>query len=382
MAARRLSARASRLVFLVRDRSVILYVTAFAAVQQIAYTLLNVPGYHWYFASFDVATVLAASYCVGSLFQIAFESRLRAAARPVAVALYISVLAFACIRVRPLLGAHYPRDQREVSYQKASAVMIANRIPAGPIAAVEVGTLGYYLPDHSIVDVIGLTSANPEYATGKHNDQFFAALPSTVLFHAPSVWPTERAIFEDIRFRMLYERPVVMTDVDPPMQYFRLRRGARPPGLKEIAAYVEQQYPPFQEITGAFVDAQPSVDAVCFLDSVNGQPASRPVKIPRMLLSLTGWAYDRGEPGTPTTEVFALVTSGGRRYSMRATRVARPDVAAAFKEPRFEMSGYELQGAIVQLPPGDYRVSILQKRGAGFASCDVPAAITIADAVR
>ena len=53
-----------------------------------------------------------------------------------------------------------------------------------------------------------------------------------------------------------------------------------------------------------------------------------------------------------------------------------------FKEPRFEMSGYALEGSIVDLPPGDYRVSILQKRGAGFVSCDVVPAITIVDTVR
>jgi hypothetical protein len=62
---------------------------------------------------------------------------------------------------------------------------------------------------------------------------------------------------------------------------------------------------------------------------------------------------------------------------MRATRVATPDVAAVFKQPRFEMSGYTLQGSIVGLPPGDYRVSILQKRGNGFVSCDTHGTITI-----
>ena len=46
------------------------------------------------------------------------------------------------------------------------------------------------------------------------------------------------------------------------------------------------------------------------------------------------------------------------------------------------MSGYTLQGSIALLPPGEYQVSILQKRGAGFVSCDVAPAITIVDTVR
>jgi hypothetical protein len=298
------------------------------------------------------------------------------------VALYVGVLAFAAVRARPLFGPHYPQDAREISYQKVAAALVANRVPAGPIAIVEVGTVGYHMPDHSIVDLIGLTSPNPEYVTGRNNDRFFAAPPSIVLFHAPSVSAFERALFDDIRFRMMFADPVIVDTVEPRMQYFTLRPGARPPTPEAIAAYVQQEYRPFQlEAAGPLVDAQPSGDAVCMLDHVNGQPGSRPLRIPRLVLSLTGWAYDRAEPGAPA-EVFALLASAGRRYSMRATRVARPDVAAVFKEPRFEMSGYTLQGSIVRLPPGDYRVNILQKRGTGFVSCDTLGSITVTDAVR
>jgi hypothetical protein len=269
-----------------------------------------------------------------------------------------------------------------VSYQKVAAALVANRVPAGSIAIVEVGTVGYHMPNHSIVDLIGLTSPNPEYVTGTHNDRFFAEPPSIVLFHAPSVSAFERAIFDDIRFRMMFADPVVVDTVEPRMQYFTLRPGARPPTPDEIAAYVQQEYTPFQlEVAGPLVNAQRSGDAFCMLDHVNGQPGSRPLRVPRLVLSLTGWAYDRAETGAPA-EVFALLTSAQRRYSLRATRVSRPDVAAVFKEPRFEMSGYTLQGSIVGLPPGDYHVSILQKRGAGFVSCDAPGAITITDAVR
>ena len=110
----------------------------------------------------------------------------------------------------------------------------------------------------------------------------------------------ERAIFEDIRFRMLYDGPVVVTSVGKPMQYFELRPGARPPTREDIAAYVERQVPALQlEAAVPLVDAQPSGDALCALDHVNEKLASRPLQIPRMLLSLTGWAYDRAEPGAP-----------------------------------------------------------------------------------
>ena len=370
------------LVFLIRDRSAVLYVVAFAAVQQVAYTLLNVPGYHWYFASLDVAVVLAGSYGVGSLFEIVIERHLRTRIRYLPIAVYISIVVFVVIGAQPLFGAQYPQDQRERSYRMVAETMVANGIPAGPIATVEVGTLGYYLPEHSFVDFIGLTSANPEYLSGRHNNEFFATLPGTVLLHAPSVSPLEQAIFDDIRFQMMYESPVVMPTVQPPMQYFTLRPGARPPSREEMASYVKQRYAAFQvEAAGSMAEAQPSGDAVCSLATVNGRLASEPVEVPRILMSLAGWAFDRSA-GAPTPEVFAVLESGERRYAMRADRLARPDVAAAFKEPRFEMSGYRLQGSIVDLPLGKYRASVIQKRGETFVSCDVASAIRVVEAVR
>jgi hypothetical protein len=80
------------LVFLIRDRSVLLYVVAFAAVQQAAYIFLNVPGYHWYFVSVDVAVVLAAFYGAGSIVEISFARHLRAARRYASIASYVAVL--------------------------------------------------------------------------------------------------------------------------------------------------------------------------------------------------------------------------------------------------------------------------------------------------
>ena len=370
------------LVFLVRDRSVLLYVIAFAVLQHTAYAILNVPGYHWYFASLDVAAVLAAFYCLGSVFQIVVVPHMRVAARSAALALYAGVLAYAALRAMPLVRSHYPEDNRETSYREIGAAMVANRIPAGAIAVVEVGTLGYYLPARPMLDLTGLTSPNPEYVSGEHNDRFFAEPPSVVVLRDP-VSPLERAIFDDIRFRMLYDGPVATSTTEPRMQYFTRRRGSRPPTPEDIAAYVEGAYPRFLPLaSGPVADAQPSRDAVCMLDQVNEQLARPPVTVPRLLLSLTGWAYDRTEEGPPGAEVFALLTSGERRYSIQVVRVPRPDVAAAFKEPRFERSGYTVEGSIVSLPPGEYRVSIVQRSGEGFVSCDVPQTVTITAAIR
>jgi hypothetical protein len=373
------------LVFMVRDRSVLLYVVVFAVIQQAAYSLLNVPGYHWYFAYLDVATAASAFYGVGSVFQIAVAQPRRALAAYLTVALYLGVVVFAGMRARALVGTQIPRDGREASYERVAAEMVANGIPAGPVATLEVGTFGYFMPEHTIIDLLGLTSANPEYVTGRNNDRFFATLPATVVLRAPTVLTFEKAIFEDLRFAMLYADPVSVTGIDRPMQYFTLKPGARPPTPEDVAAYVDRTYPRFQlEPTGPRVDVRPSADAQCTLDEVNGQLATGPLRVPRLLLNLRGWAYDRAEPGLPTDDVFVLLTAGDRRYVIRASRVARPDVAAAFKEPRFEMSGYTLEGSIVGVQPGEYRVSILQRRADGFVSCAIApqVSITLSDALR
>jgi hypothetical protein len=65
---------------------------------------------------------------------------------------------------------------------------------------------------------------------------------------------------------------------------------------------------------------------------------------------------------------------------MRATRVARPDVADVFQDPGLEMSGFTAQGSITHLPADDYEVTVVQKRGEEFVSCGVPSLLTITDA--
>ena len=226
-------------VFLARDRSVLLYVIVFALLQQTAYVVLNVPGYHWYFATLDVASVLAAFYAIGCIYEKVVATSPRSVPPYVAAAFYAGMLLFAGVKARVAL-ADQSRDPGDVSYQSTIARLKADGIPSGPIAMVEVGTFGYYLPDHAIIDMLGLASANPEYVTGGHNDQFFSAPASTVLFHSP-LWPLEHRLHDDVRFRMLYEGPMVVSDTIP-MQYFVLKPRAHATTRGNQPANVGKQY--------------------------------------------------------------------------------------------------------------------------------------------
>jgi hypothetical protein len=355
-------------LFLIRDRSVLLYPVIFVALQQAAYVVLNVPGYHWYFAILDSTSQLVAVYAIGSVWALGVASSLGPARRYVHAALYVAVLFKIGLDVRTAVASQ-ARDGRDEAYQRVAAALREADLPPGPIAAVEVATVAYYLGNHQMLDISGLVTANPQFITGENNDRFFANPPPTVLFHLP-IWGFERALHDDLRFKMMYDAPTIIPDPAIAMQYFRLKPGARAPTPEDIAAYVQQQYTRFQlESAGPLVDAAASADALCALDEINGQLAGpRTFELSRTVLGLRGWAFDRSRGGIEP-EIFAMLTSGARRYAMKATRVPRPDVAAAYKAPERELAGYELNGSLVDLPAGDYRISILQKRGAGYVTC-------------
>ena len=92
--------------------------------------------------------------------------------------------------------------------------------PDGPVATIEVGTLGYFT-DRPIIDMIGLTSANPEYISGKHNDDFFARPPPLILLPAPP-GTLMRALQSDERFEQFYGEPIFIASTPmPKLLYLR-----------------------------------------------------------------------------------------------------------------------------------------------------------------
>jgi hypothetical protein len=223
-----------------------------------------------------------------------------------------------------------------------------------------------------MLDLSGLTSPNPEFITGTHSDLFFATPPPTVLFHEP-IWTFERALYDDVRFKMMYGPAVALRDTPTPMQYFVLRPGAHVPSTDEIAAFVREEYGAFQlQTAGPLADLQPSPQPICILDQINGQTAAaNAFDLPRTVLALRGWAVNQAS-GELQPELYAVLSSGDRRYAMKAPRVSRPDVAVHLKDPRFEMAGFDLQGGLADVPPGRYRVGIAQPQRDGVLYCEFP----------
>ena len=57
-------------VFMIKAKSLFLYIICFTIIQQVAYTIFNVPMYHWYYAIPDFAICLSGLYAVGTLLNI------------------------------------------------------------------------------------------------------------------------------------------------------------------------------------------------------------------------------------------------------------------------------------------------------------------------
>jgi hypothetical protein len=74
---------------------------------------------------------------------------------------------------------------------------------------------------------------------------------------------------------------------------------------------------------------------------------------------VAGWALDRQGAGTgiDAIHIWAYPSTGGAPVFLGSPGgVARPDVAAAFGDARFEPSGYSL--TVNTLPPGAYTVVV------------------------
>jgi hypothetical protein len=98
--------------------------------------------------------------------------------------------------------------------------------------------------------------------------------------------------------------------------------------------------------------ALPDGGAAAIDTPVSGAAVSTPFVV-------SGWALDRQGAGTgvDAVHIWAFPVGGGApAFLGAADSVSRPDVAAAFGDPRFEPSGYTL--AVNTFPRGTYTLVV------------------------
>lgn len=109
-----------------------------------------------------------------------------------------------------------------------------------------------------------------------------------------------------------------------------------------------------------------SLDAVNSTSAENGAfmaPAGQP-------LVFDGWL---ATPDLKLPGDFSIVLAGKKSYAISASSgVTRDDVQRAYSAPALQTSGFHVEVASGALEPGDYQVTLVQKMGEQYVSCESP----------
>jgi hypothetical protein len=352
-------------------RNPIRLLIAFCVIRETAYAFLNVPGYHWYYANDDLCALLCGWLVAAKIVRMVKDTFFLSPHWQRTWGL-VSVLILTGHSGYSLLQADAkPRmDPRNEAYKKAIHAVLTKYPDASTLAALEVGTPGYYAATITMIDLIGLASSNHEYITGRYNDDFFENPPKVVLLHNP-IWHFERALTEDIRFDLFYEDPQPVDDPAMPMQFYALRasrtgspRNSLTGGTKSLQNFVRARYAPLSTLTGLDPMQTDESSSLCIIDQVNGiLNSAEPIRV-KHILSVRGWAVDTkhdviSETGT---EVLLLdPTTLAPRYALPMSRHDRKDVATHLNNKSFVRAGIEGKGHVVDVTPGLYMLAIKQR---------------------
>lgn len=350
-----------------RERHPLLIIVAFVALQQAIYVLLNVPGYHWYFAYLDFALLLSAIYFLTEYIR-------RHSVHPSLT--FYSFSLFVIILGQYMFRKHefQPYEVRDVAYT-AAARTISSLAPA-TIATLEVGSIGYVL-DWPIIDLVGLTSQNKEYISGKHLDEFFQAPPEYVLLHSPP-WPMERSILDDPRFQWGYTLKAQFPHVQFGLDLFRLEHGASEIKSFDVPAYVRAHYQEFEQVDSRQYVLIERKKFLCALDHINGRVGLvKKLDLPRRNLNIRGWAAARARGKLGDKAQILIRSERGEIFVRPAERVQRPDVAAHLSNNSFEWAGLVGQGSALSLAAGKYQVGFAELVDGHYEYCVVPIKLTL-----
>jgi arabinofuranosyltransferase len=355
-----------------RYRGSLVALGLFAVMQQAVYVLLNVPPYHWYFAFFDVAVILFAAEGIGLVANIVGPTAIRSSL--VGLVSCGSAVVLGGGALLWTLSGEGRRDARDELYRNAALALESEQLPAGALATVEVGTIGFHTR-REIVDLTGLTSTNPEFLSGQHNDAYFARPARIVLVHHP-VWHHERGLLDDVRFAVLYRQ---IPGFDPARFGFTAyllddERVAAIQSPEQLAQFARRTYSPVIPFEGQVV--QKPTETLCIFDKVNGQPARGGANtISPYRFTVSGWAVAAGvTPG----KIGLLLESAQGRFISPARRTLRADVAKHLGRPEVTEAGFEAEATLLDLKAGEhYTLSLLQYQGDETISCTLPDTIII-----
>lgn len=354
---------------IIRARSYWAYLIVFVLIQQLAYVILNVPAYHWYYAIADVAMLIAAFYTCGQTLnwigEVYFSAQYKNSSF-ISISYSMSALIIVATAIYLLQNDEKTPTPDHRTYSYISAIEDINRTYLdGKLGTVEVGYIGYHT-HKNIVDITGLTSVKGQFVSKDRMDKFYEDPPELLLFHDP-IWGTETSISGDYRFPYTYEEARKYENrynANYSLQLFQRKDTYD----LNIAEELVEAYPIFEQVSDfdetTLIALQ---DGKVFLDRINGYLAksNKVVEVAknRELFQIQGWAVDRENQQAPVNIYIFLQHTDGGVYKIKGTRTERLDVAQYLGDMNYKNAGFYAEGVISQLDSGKYQIYIVQDDG-------------------
>lgn len=347
-------------------------IVIFAVLNQMVYVLLNVPAYLWYFAPFNFAMVVCATYFLAQIIGL-IEVSARFS-KTISTALLLGLTFCVVWSLFNWRAKTVWASGNEHYIAAAQAINAVDNPPKGSLAAVEVGTLGYFV-NREIFDFIGLTSPNREVLSGAHVDEFFNNNPAFVILHEPP-WAMEYAIASDPRFALTYGDGSAVAKAYLPLKLYT-RALEKAPSKADADRDIATLFPPIvklepsEEIMERGIAVKKGNRAQCVVDTINGGiwTGTPAITVAASVVRLSGWI------DVPEQEAKLELKKRNSKdvFLIDLKRGGRPDVAAHLKrEDGATMFGFNGAFAKSAIGAGRYKVSILIMGRAGAETLCYP----------
>jgi arabinofuranosyltransferase len=196
----------------VRQKNALGLLFIWAVLHSIFYYLLGVPGYHWYygpiFIGVDLLFALGAHEIFSYMTKLIGDARIMCGLA--GTTLVVGLLTPFWLNIGKSFYLEMP--PRERAYYEVGIWVRENTALEASLAAVELGTLGYY-SERKVVDSLGLVS-NPEMTDRLRVADYKGWLreyqPDLILIHQP-IWPLEKILIEEPGMALNY-RPLQTFD--------------------------------------------------------------------------------------------------------------------------------------------------------------------------
>ncbi len=169
-------------------------IIAWGLLQWLAYGILNLPNYLWYYLGINVAICMSYAVALGWLYRVRML-------RPLVLLLLIGF-------VWPTAPKPFERKRTLYPDYYTLADWVRSTCPTGSsLACAEIGVLGFELPNYTIVDMWGLvTKGGVEAITeGDFTWWFRDVQPDYVVLHDPVWGGPELSVFQLPEFHQRYK---------------------------------------------------------------------------------------------------------------------------------------------------------------------------------